>query len=115
LNPEDTAKRQILEDRKHMLAWVEHRRWNAFTRTMGYQSTDALEKNLASYASHKNMPLKLHPCLVEAKMPVKEESYITGDFASNGKLDAAKTGFGECVHIETAGRYTYYTIKITRA
>ena len=33
----------------------------------------------------------------------------------NGKLDAAKTGFGECVHIETAGRYTYYTIKITRA
>ena len=34
---------------------------------------------------------------------------------SNGKLDAAKTGFGECVYIETAGRYTYYTIKITRA
>ena len=33
---------------------------------------------------------------------------------ANGKLDAAKTGFGECVHIETAGRYTYYTIKITR-
>lgn len=34
---------------------------------------------------------------------------------ANGKLDAAKTGFGECVHIETAGRYTYYAIKITRA
>lgn len=34
---------------------------------------------------------------------------------ANGKLDSAKTGFGECVHIETAGRYTYYTIKITRA
>ena len=34
---------------------------------------------------------------------------------ANGKLDASKTGFGECVHIETAGRYTYYTIKITRA
>ena len=34
---------------------------------------------------------------------------------ANGKLDAAKTGFGECVHIETAGRYTYNTIKITRA
>ena len=32
----------------------------------------------------------------------------------NGKLDTAKTGFGKCVHIETAGRYTYYTIKITR-
>ena len=34
---------------------------------------------------------------------------------ANGKLDAAATGFGECVHIETAGRYTYYAIKITRA
>ena len=34
---------------------------------------------------------------------------------ANGKLDAAGTGFGECVHIETAGRYTYYTIKIVKA
>lgn len=34
---------------------------------------------------------------------------------ANGKLDAAGTGFGECVHIENAGYYTYYTIKITRA
>lgn len=34
---------------------------------------------------------------------------------ANGKLDAAGTGFGECVHIETAGRYTYYAIKITRS
>ena len=34
---------------------------------------------------------------------------------ANGKLDAAAEGFGECVHIETAGRYTYYTIKIVKA
>ncbi len=34
---------------------------------------------------------------------------------ANGKLDAAAEGFGECVHIETVGSYTYYTIKITRA
>ena len=34
---------------------------------------------------------------------------------ANGKLDAAGTGFGECVHIENAGYHTYYTIKITRA
>lgn len=31
---------------------------------------------------------------------------------ANGKLDAAAEGFGECVHIETAGRYTYYAIEI---
>lgn len=29
-----------------------------------------------------------------------------------GKVDAAGTGLGTCVAIETAGRYTYYTIKI---
>ena len=31
---------------------------------------------------------------------------------ANGKLDAAGDGFGECVHIENVGRYTYYAIKI---
>lgn len=31
---------------------------------------------------------------------------------TGGKLEAGKAGFGECVHIETAGRYTYYTIEI---
>lgn len=29
-----------------------------------------------------------------------------------GKIDASGTGLGTCVAIETAGRYTYYTIKI---
>lgn len=31
---------------------------------------------------------------------------------TGGKIDAAGTGLGTCVDIETAGRYTYYTIKI---
>lgn len=31
---------------------------------------------------------------------------------AGGKLESGKAGFGECVHIETAGRYTYYTIEI---
>lgn len=31
---------------------------------------------------------------------------------ANGKIDAAGTGLGKCIHIETAGRYTYYTIQI---
>lgn len=31
---------------------------------------------------------------------------------ANGKLDASGDGFGECVHIENAGRYTYYAIEI---
>lgn len=31
---------------------------------------------------------------------------------ANGKLDASGSGFGTCMAIETAGRYTYYVIKI---
>lgn len=31
---------------------------------------------------------------------------------ANGKLDASGTGFGTCMAVEPAGRYTYYAIKI---
>ena len=31
-----------------------------------------------------------------------------------GKVDAAGTGLGKCVHIEIAGRYTYYTIEVAK-
>ena len=33
---------------------------------------------------------------------------------ANGKIDAAGTGLGKCIHIETAGRYTYYAIQIAK-
>lgn len=57
--------------KQHALAWLEHRRWNAFTRTMGYQHTDEIEKNLQlNGVDCKNMEIKLHPCLVEAKKPI---------------------------------------------
>ena len=60
--------------KKHMLAWLEHRRWNAFTRTMGYQYTGDFRKNFQlNGKNHKNMELKLHPCLVEAEKPVLNE------------------------------------------
>lgn len=31
---------------------------------------------------------------------------------AGGKLSASATGFGKCVHTESAGRHTYYTIMI---
>lgn len=31
-----------------------------------------------------------------------------------GKIDADGTGLGKCVHIEIAGRYTYYTIEVAK-
>ena len=66
---QDKDLRTQLERKKQCLAWLEHRRWNAFTRVIGYQSTTEIRKNLMIYGSHKNMSLKLHPCLIEAKKP----------------------------------------------
>lgn len=33
---------------------------------------------------------------------------------TGGKIDAAGTGLGKCVAIETVGRYTYYTIQLPK-
>ncbi len=51
----------------HRLAWLEHRRWNAFMRTKGFCGTDVnnIEKYCKKTGSHKQIELKLHPCIVE--------------------------------------------------
>lgn len=36
----------------------------------------------------------------------------TVGIGANGKLDASGSGFGKCIDIDTAGRYTYYAIEI---
>ena len=92
INEKDKERRTELENKKHCLAWLEHRRWNAFARTMGYQYTGELEKNLVLNKNHKNMPLKLHPCLVEAKRPVisdgdAENKYILAKFNKDGTVN----------------------------
>ncbi len=69
----------------HLLAWLEHRRWTAFTRTMGYQRTREYHKNLhLNGENHKNMELKLHPCLVEAKKPVLDGANTYQQKTSDG-------------------------------
>ncbi len=49
----------------HQLAWLEHRRWNAFTRTMGFRHVSQYAAYTQGIGSYKQMELKLHPCLVE--------------------------------------------------
>ena len=49
---------------------------------------------------------------VDKAVPNKDAEVGIG---ANGKLDAAGTGFGKCVAVETAGRYTYYVIQIKMA
>lgn len=52
----------------HDLAWLEHRRWNAFLRSSGFRVTDLYPFYYAKTGSHKYPDLKLHPCLVECDM-----------------------------------------------
>lgn len=72
LSKDEMAMYQDLQQKKHYLAWLEHRRWNAFTRTMGYRQVD-IQKILAGVAAQKDMRLKLHSCLVEAEFPNNPE------------------------------------------
>lgn len=76
-----------IELKKHCLAWLEHRRWNAFTRTLGYRYAD-VKKILEWNSNHKNMSLRLHSCLVEARLPdlQGDNSYILADFDEQGKV-----------------------------
>lgn len=60
------------------LAWLEHRRWCAFTRVRGFRRTEFHGNYKDVTGSHKHMSLKLHPCL--------RESYRYSD--GNDALDA---------------------------
>lgn len=60
----------VTEEQKHFLnrlAWLEHRRWCAFTRIKGFRHTAAYDvyARYKDVGSYKQMDLKLHPCLVE--------------------------------------------------
>ncbi len=52
------------------LAWLEHRRWNAFTRVMGYRRLNKITDD----GNQKIERLKLHGCLVETKLDVDKET-----------------------------------------
>ena len=68
----------------HRMAWLEHRRWNAFTRVKGYRSTKDYklyaQKNVEG--SYKQMDLKLHPCLVEC-----DQKGIRATISAKGEID----------------------------
>lgn len=81
LAPEDRPERKDLDAKRELLAWLEHRRWNAFLRSIGYRHTPG-------EAEHT---LKLHWCLVETSDPWASDApedyvYHTGTMVD--KLDA---------------------------
>ncbi len=61
----EARKTSIPNNNENLLQWLEHRRWCAFLRTMGFRQTNDYEEYLEVTQTHKQMDLKLHPCLVE--------------------------------------------------
>lgn len=70
------SQSELTEIQEHELAWIEHRRWNAFLRTQGflcptkeqYDRYYKLYVEAGNYTMHKSVPLKMHPCLVESQL-----------------------------------------------
>lgn len=61
---------EVTSKQYYELAWLEHRRWNAFMRSQGFScpSWKVFESYCKISKNHKNIPLKLHPCLVESSL-----------------------------------------------
>lgn len=85
---------------------------------------DERKKNLDEYINEAGKAVRGYRLVDRNIFSLTAEGFVGGTapalngkvgVGANGKLDAAGAGFGECVHIETAGRYTYYAIKITRS
>lgn len=84
---------------------------------------DERKKNLDEYINEAGKAIRGYIPCNRNLFAVTKEGFVGAvpavggkvGIGANGKLDAAAEGFGECVHIETAGRYTYYTIKIVKA
>ncbi len=64
-NHENAAEHDKWLRLMHSMSWLEHRRWCAFTRVKGFQGTDKYSLYIEKEESHRQMDLRLHPCLVE--------------------------------------------------
>lgn len=81
-----------LQSKAEHLAWLEHRRWCAFTRVLGYRSIDVKSiKN--ALGAHKDMRMKLHACLVDVPhSETADYKYIAG---GSDLLDEAEHTMGK--------------------
>ncbi|MBQ8514942.1 MAG: hypothetical protein IJ496_06040 [Ruminococcus sp.] len=91
------------------LAWLEHRRWNAFLWTMGYEYCD-VPKDLTSR--------KVHPCLVEARRerPHRISFHFTenekGKLVRRSVVDMRRTTDPRYDELDkTSGKYYTYDVK----
>jgi len=84
------------EDMCNRLTWLEHRRWNAYTRTNGfvrptYEQWESYAWVLvdSQVSDHKHLALKLHPCIVESKesFNIKDSDWDDENYRANKELD----------------------------
>lgn len=82
---------------------------------------DERQKNLDEYINEAGHICRGYIPRSRNLFAVTKEGFVGGavpavgaevGIGANGKIDAAGTGLGTCEHIEVAGRYTYYTIKL---
>ena len=62
----------------HRLAWLEHRRWNAYMRTGGYRATADFAQYFDLLGSHKYPELRLHPTIVECDKEGMDFDAVSG-------------------------------------
>lgn len=92
---EHTGTTCVDVDQLHRMAWMEHRRWNAFTRVKGFRCPESYY-GYGQPSVYKQMDLKLHPCLVECDqkgLNGKVELYgrVTADPYFDGKVTEKAT------------------------
>lgn len=82
---------------------------------------DERKKNLDEFINEAGKAVRGYIPRSRNMFSVTKEGFVGGTvpakgaevgIGADGKIDAGGTGFGVCADIETAGRYTYYTIKI---
>lgn len=75
--------------KNNVMAWMEHRRWNAYLRSQGFIHPSA--KQQAAYALKtgklKNLQLKFHSCLVESSLHLWEDEWISFPVRKTDHID----------------------------
>lgn len=78
-------------------------------------------RNLEDFINEAGKPVRGYILHCNDEFSVTAEGFVDGTvpaegaevgIGANGKIDASGTGLGKCSHIETVGRYTYYTILV---
>lgn len=84
---------------------------------------DERKKNIDEYINDAGKAVRGYMLRNRNMFGLTKEGFVGGvapavdaevGIGDGGKLDAAKTGFGKCVAVEVAGRYTYHVIQIAK-